>query len=75
MHEHHAYRYHLHRVLSHWSGTYPFKDLPQQLAFYRKMREDLPKSGTAYGVSIERLEALVRELRVQVEPEAAEAAA
>lgn len=60
---------------SHWSGTYPVEELPRQLAFYRKMRADFPKSGTAYDVSIEGLEALARELEVQVEPEAAEAAA
>lgn len=60
---------------SHWSGTYPLAELPRQLAFYRRMRADFPKSGTAYDVSIDGLEALARELEVQVEPEAAEVAA
>lgn len=46
----------------HWSGTYPLDDLPKWLAFYRRLRENHPKSGTSYDATIEALEGLEREL-------------
>ena len=52
-----------------WTGTYPIEELPQQIAFYRKMRADFPKSGTAYDGTINGLEALARELGVQIQAE------
>ena len=58
----------------HWTGTYPLEALPRQLAFYRKMRADFAKSGTAYAASINALEALARELGVRIETEPAPSA-
>lgn len=55
----------------HWTGTYPIEEQPRQLAFYRRMRADFPKSGTAYDASIVGLEALARELGVRIEAESA----
>ena len=51
---------------THWAGTYPIEELTVQLAFYRRMRTDFPKSGTAYNASIEGLEALALKLGVQI---------
>lgn len=45
-----------------WAGTYPLDELDKWLTFYRRQREDFPKSGSAYDVSIEGLEALKRKL-------------
>ncbi len=56
---------------AHWTGTYSIEELPRQLAFYRKMRADFPKSGTAYDASIVGLEALARELGLRTEAEPA----
>lgn len=53
----------------HWTGTYPIAELPLQIAFYRRMRADFPKSGTAYDASIHGLEALARDLGVRIEAE------
>ena len=49
---------------THWTGSYPIEELPQQLAFYRQMRADFPKSGTSYNAIIEGLEDLARELGI-----------
>lgn len=49
-----------------WTGTYPIEQLPGQISFYRKLRADFPKSGTAYDGTIDGLEALARELGVQI---------
>lgn len=54
---------------THWTGTYPIEELRSQIAFYRRMRADFPKSGTAYDGTIDGLEALARELGVQIEAE------
>ena len=55
---------------THWAGIYPIEELTVQLAFYRRMRTDFPKSGTAYNASIEGLEALTLKLGVQIPMEA-----
>ena len=52
-----------------WTGIYPIEELPSQIDFYRKMRADFPKSKTAYDGTIDSLEALARELGVQIEAE------
>ena len=46
-----------------WAGTYPLGELDKWLTFYRRQREDFPKSGNAYDVSIEGLEAQQRKLK------------
>lgn len=46
---------------SHWTGSYPLKELTKQLAFYRQLRADFPKSGKSCDTIIEGLEALARE--------------
>ena len=56
---------------THWTGSYPLDELTKQLAFYRHLRADFPKSGTSYDAIIEGLEALARELGVRVEPDPA----
>ncbi|RJL13681.1 hypothetical protein [Paracoccus siganidrum] len=45
-----------------WHGTYPLEDLPKWLAFYRKMKREFPKSGSAYDETIAALEKLEAEL-------------
>ena len=52
-----------------WSGTYPIEELPRQIAFYRKLKADFPKSGTSYDGTINGLEALACELGVQIQAE------
>ncbi|MBK4216142.1 hypothetical protein JJJ17_09410 [Paracoccus caeni] len=44
----------------YWSGTYPLEDLPKQLAFYRMLRAEYPKSGTSYDETIAELERLTK---------------
>lgn len=41
-----------------WSGTYPMAELPQQLQFYRGLRDDFPKAAGRYDEVIAGLEAL-----------------
>ncbi|WP_283177880.1 hypothetical protein [Gemmobacter sp. 24YEA27] len=49
-----------------WFDTYPISDLPKWLTFYRRMREEHPKSGTSYDATIAALENLAAELGVKV---------
>lgn len=50
----------------HWKQSYPIARLAERLAFYRKLREDHPKSGSAYDAAILAHEALVKELGLEV---------
>lgn len=49
----------------YWSGTYPLAEFPKWLNFYQRLRDDFPKSGTAYDECIEELERLAERLRTQ----------
>lgn len=56
---------------THWTGSHPIEELPQQLAFYCQMRADFLKSEMPYDAIIEGLDALACELGVRVEPDPA----
>ena len=43
---------------TYWTGTYPLEELPQWLAFYRRLREASPKSASIYDATIAALESL-----------------
>lgn len=45
-----------------WSNTYPIKDLPRWIAFYRHQRDQFPKSGSSYDATIAALETLSAEI-------------
>lgn len=50
----------------HWSGTYSLGELHKWLNFYKRLREDFPKSGSSYDSSIDELEALSKSLTSHV---------
>lgn len=48
-----------------WRQVYPIARLQERLAFYRRMREEHPKSGNRYDADIVALAALVQQLGLE----------
>lgn len=48
-----------------WWDTYPIKDLPKWLEFYRTLQAEHPKAKGAYDATVAGLEALAKELSVE----------